>query len=203
MSRLVYDLFESVLISSELFKNVSNSSWDCKIYCQFLIQKQYIPTNRKYPVFLMVVNCYNRHRRLLICYWTGGLPRLGHNLVSPSFYHQMVYLNWDMFLANKWRRNCKVIYAFRSKTLIKLCVTILFKFQWQIENSWQRLDWGPGFVSTSPLRIIFLMKNQRKFMKPSNLIIKRMQLNGKYKVFCELYQLKGHPKMLVNQVLHG
>ena len=72
----------------------------CRIYCKFLIQKQYIPTNKKYPVFLMLVNFYNRHRRLLVCYWTDGLPWLGHNLVYPS-YHQMVYLNRVMFLTNK------------------------------------------------------------------------------------------------------
>ena len=71
------------------------------MYCQFLIQKQYIPANRKYPVFLMVVNFYNRNRRLLVCYWTGDLPGLSHNLVSPSCYHQMIYLNRDMFLTNK------------------------------------------------------------------------------------------------------
>ena len=54
-----------------------------KIYCQFLIQKQYIPANRKHPVFLMVMNFYNRNRRFLVCYWTDGLPRLGHILVPP------------------------------------------------------------------------------------------------------------------------
>ena len=34
-----------------------------------------------------------------------------------------------------------------KEILIKLCVAILFKFQWQTENYWQRLDSGPGFVS--------------------------------------------------------
>ena len=104
-------------ISSKLFANVSNSSWDwlgdiykdiiLQNYCQFSIQKQYIPANRKYPVLLMVMNFYNRHRQLLICYWMGGLPGLGHILLSPSFYHQIVYFSQDMFLTNKWHCNCK------------------------------------------------------------------------------------------------
>ena len=49
----------------------------------------------------MAMNFYNKHKRLLDCYWTGGLPGLGYILVSPSFYYQIVYLNQDMFLTNK------------------------------------------------------------------------------------------------------
>ena len=55
----------------------------------------------------MVMNFCNRLRRHLVCYWTGGLSGLGHILVSPSCYHQVVYLNRDMFLTNKWHPNCK------------------------------------------------------------------------------------------------
>ena len=97
--------------SSKFFANVSNSSWNWlgDLY-QDTISQNLLPSfnsktihscKRKYPVFLVVMNFYNRHTRLLFCYWKGGLPKLGHILVSPSCYHQIVYLNRDMLLTKK------------------------------------------------------------------------------------------------------
>ena len=84
-----------------------------------------------------------------------------------------------------------------EEILIKLCVAILFKFQWQTENSWQRLDSGPGSVSIFTTKNYLFNIKPEKCMKPPSLS-KRMESTRKYKVFCELYKLKGHPKMLVN-----
>ena len=63
----------------------------------FLVQKQYISANKKCPVFLIEMNFYNRHRGLLIFYWMGSMPGLGHKLVSASCYHRTECLNRDMF----------------------------------------------------------------------------------------------------------
>ena len=48
------------------------------MHCQFLIQKQYILAIRIDPVFLMIINFDNRHKRL--SHRTGG-----YKLVSPRF----------------------------------------------------------------------------------------------------------------------
>ena len=53
-----------------------------------------------------------------------------------------------------------------EEILIKLCVAILFKFQWQTENSWQRLDSGPGSVSIFTTKNYLFNIKPEKCMKP-------------------------------------
>ena len=46
------------------------------------------------------------------------------------------------------------MYAVRKEILVKLWAQILFKCQWQIEKPCPVIDFGPVFVSISPLNNI-------------------------------------------------
>ena len=48
---------------------------------------------------------------------------------------------------------CRELYALRSEIFEKLWVGMLFKFQWHTENFWPELGFGPGFNSTSLLKM--------------------------------------------------
>ena len=52
--------------------------------------------------------------------------------------------------------------ADRKETFVNMCVDVLFKFQWHIEkHKSNALDFRPGLISMSPLRLIILEATQR------------------------------------------
>ena len=60
---------------------------------------------------------------------------------------------------------CTAQYAFKSCTLAKLWVEMLFRFQWQMVKWLLKLRLGLGLVSISPLKSSFREKKEIKNVK--------------------------------------
>ena len=60
---------------------------------------------------------------------------------------------------------CTAKYAFKSCTLAKLWVEMLFRFQWQMVQWLLKLRLGLGLVSISPLKSSFREKKEIKNVK--------------------------------------
>ena len=118
---------------------------------KFVFKRWYILEGSLCLEVLREDGIYIKHRLPLVWHLMGGLLELKYTPAFLSLGPAEEYWNLDMF--HIMSNLCREFYALKSEIFEKLSAGMLFRFQWQIEKFWLELGFGPGFNSTSPLKM--------------------------------------------------